>query len=31
MSLIWLASPAAVVVGHATAHLVIPAVFDAPP
>lgn len=31
MSLAWLASPAAIVVGHSTAHLLIPALFVAPP
>jgi len=31
MSLVWLASPVAIVVGHATAHLLIPALFVAPP
>lgn len=30
MSAIWLASPAAIVVGHSTAHLLIPALFVAP-
>ena len=30
MSLVWLVSPAAIVVGHATAHLFIPALFVAP-
>lgn len=31
MTVIWLASPAAIVVGHSTAHLLIPALFVAPP
>jgi hypothetical protein len=30
MSLVWLYSPSAVVVGHATAHILMPAMFASP-